>query len=629
MKLNIQDINMKGTPLIKSLLTPLNSGTEIIYTPAQRIWHHSVNPANLIDGAALIYRALKLLFISGGSVLYGLIAAEEKQGEEPLLFWTYVMCTAVCPAVAFFNSLNAYLIRRDARLPKKGLEDITIPRTTKLILREDAIVFTTAAISSIGLTTTSSRYPKIDNDAFRWLWILYTQAVNTLLHLLPVILAAFENPYVYPLKILKFFIFDIFVMIYKFCCKPSPTTKQILYQESKKQADLYERKLKSAFKNRLDEIFTQKVKSMEFQSDSLSYKPIDVTELLEMDFNTLMVTDHNPPEITPPHDWQVALDQKIGEAGGLAGGVFVGFSCNGYMWDTVKALQEIGLQFSEAVLASATAIYLLWVLLFDIGRNSGKEHAQRLFGVLTGRDMAPYHAKFGFKTFIIHTLLNGFCANFSYAAAIRTVKDRLSDAPKAIYNSSYFFSNWGIRLLAFFSVWENGRYYFTEWVRLSPENPHQSVAHLHDSIQLSKEQFNVMTPRATVESAKAFVKYTGNEVQLAFKISKEQLQILVEKAEEVLKQIEFYEKMEKAKIVEEKEEEKEEKKAKSCWSCCGRVLTKISSYCYSFYYNSSSPPRLNVLPVSRTVTGDSDPSPLLDSSKSSSEPSRVYETLGV
>ncbi|MBS0350470.1 MAG: hypothetical protein JSR33_04640 [Proteobacteria bacterium] len=436
--------------------------------------------------------------------------------------------------MTYFNSTDEYVTLRLARIIPEQLKEFSDTTSWWQNFWEIIRTVIISGASSIGLTTTALRYPKFNSNTLQILWVIFIQLTNTALHALPVELVALKH-FIYSL------IFKPFFWLYEsiarcFLSKEDQASRKYLAFEREKANELC-----GIIVNRLDSVFEQIVAdsfdwnwlegsmAKKFAYVKKSNAPIDTAKRLDI---SEILTYSSDEKLSAPKSKSVAPSylQRTSEflktaASHLAyasGMVLVGMSCNGYAWDTPMSMQEGGVSEAAAIGLSSPAIYLLGVLLGHLGGVNMRADATRVGNALIGKGSMPVHAKIHTKSFAMAFCLNVYTALFSYAAAVRTVKDRLGGTP--MEDISLFCSKYGIMYLSFSSFGEFYRNYVSQVVRFSNDE-NKLVAEMQKMKNSFKQYIYSMKPIKLAESLEKYLRsqYTETQVQHMFGISKDEL----------------------------------------------------------------------------------------------------------
>ncbi len=92
----------------------------------QEVWRYCVQEGHLPTFREELVKLLGLLFVSGGSWLYGDLAAQATKGYPKWQANSHIFFAAVCGAVVLIRATHEYLLNRDSRRMPEQLKKLLV-----------------------------------------------------------------------------------------------------------------------------------------------------------------------------------------------------------------------------------------------------------------------------------------------------------------------------------------------------------------------------------------------------------------------------------------------------------------------------------------------------------------------
>jgi hypothetical protein len=439
--------------------------------PLSTVTEYYLNPLHLPRFKQELPKQFALFFVCvTGAPLYITPAdqyAIDQYGERELTTRAAFIIGTTLPALlVLYNATDRFLsIRASQKAPEELSKILINPYTYRERLAQDLVILFGSALSAVPLMLVTLRYP------LAWVpeGVTYALAVaaeidNTVLHFLPIQLALQQQIFRLPIQPIEIPYRLTTRLISR--CLEDESTKEKKRIEAKRQAifaDLKGRVMGAIMsaKNNLA------INGMEFDANSLSYKPNvtdEISELVERPAATLgsdkldIIADYQvtTPALAPPNDsllWERfrfipntwarvsaianfklnetttigrAVDFVLRKASYVAGGFWVASSCSGYLAATYDGLTDMmGDEYGAALAVSP--MYFLSVLFVFYGGNS----LEGIYDYATswGSDKVkiPLEFKLYPKTAAGLMLFALVIASVSYGAACTLIKDGFAD----------------------------------------------------------------------------------------------------------------------------------------------------------------------------------------------------------
>lgn len=494
----------------------------------KEVWQYYVQENHLSTGCRELAKFLGLLFVSGGSVLYGSIAKKATE-EDPI--WeqdSFILGTSLCAGIVLINSTNEYFLKRDARRLPLPLRALSQGASQCKYLLEDMAIGFVSALSSLSLATTAWKYPDWPNVPLQVVWLLYIETVNTILHLWPVDVFMFGHPlYSLPLRPFQWIYHRIESSLIS--VEEQETRKFIQFKRT--VAD----DLCAKMAARLDKAATQIIHdSFEWNGFSqgirkwftyVKKRPAPVDTVLSKEFSDVIVSQSSTSDVEQKsnYPWRQWLGKKLQQVSYALGATLVTSSCMGYLVDPPYTLQEFGLSEKTAIIITSSALYFLGVLLAHTGGVSMQADVARAGRILQCQEPMPLPAKLHTKSFGLAVLLNLYIAGFSYGGSVQTVRDHFKDSRL----ESFFLwcAQYGLIYLSLSSVGTFYQYYLTQFVRLYQCDENHLVAQFEQKKEAFKRHLPAIDPDHLVAS---LMTYSDQQLQHIIGMSKSQLEELTD-----------------------------------------------------------------------------------------------------
>lgn len=455
----------------------------------QRTWRYFVQENHLPTATQGLLKFAGLLFVSGGSALYGVIAQKATEDQPLWIQWSSILGTSICAGIVLINSTNIFFLERNARRLPPELHDLSEDASCTKYFLEDLAVVSVSALSSVSLATTAWNYPKLSSLPLRITWVGYIETVNTILHFWPVGLFIFGHKfYGLPLKF-----FQIVYLGISNC---------LVSDEEKEQRELI--KLKRTVANELcakigenlDKIIAQFIqedfKWNGFTSQTrqfLSYvkhERAQIDSVCSQEFSDIFPIEEFKiiTEQKPHSNWKQSLGRRLKQSSYVGGAAWGVLCCIGYLVDPIYTLQELGTPQNIAISASLPSLYFLGVLLaHTVGLNLEAD-VTYVGKVLNGQGVMPLAVKLHTKSFALGLLCNIYVTIFSPVGAMQVVRDHFTGS---LFERFFIeCARTGIMYTSTASLKNFYSEYLIKFVRLSSSDENQLVAQAVERIDAFK-----------------------------------------------------------------------------------------------------------------------------------------------
>lgn len=469
----------------------------------EETWKHCVHENHLPTTCQETAKLIGLLVVSGGSWLYGALAAQATMDYPKWQRLSHIVCATVCGGVVLISATHEYIDLRSSRRMPKELRSFASPTSKFREYSEDFAVILVSALASISLATTAWRYPDWSNESLQYAWFIYIETVNTALHLLPVELVAFNHPiYSLPLK--------PFQMAYHSAEHCIMSKDKIATQELFKFkcgiADRLREKLIFCLDQTIEEKINQSFKFNVFSGSPfkwLSYVKKDdapIDQIFSMTLLNTLLLEAKTSAFGEQSSWTSWFRRKASYA--LGAGV-VALSCAGYALDPPILLQSFGWSPEKAYAFSAPAIYFFWVLLSHLGGITAESDITAIAHAIAGKQSMPLSVKLHTKIFVLALAANLYTAAFSYTAAEKITADHF-DESDLLASLLKWCAKIGIGYLSWGSMKAFYDRYLLTAVRLNPYDTNSSVAEVQVRVAYFKRCISSMNPDILIACLKTY-----------------------------------------------------------------------------------------------------------------------------
>lgn len=490
----------------------------------EKTWRYFAQEDYLPTAPQELLKFAGLLFVSGGSALYGLIAEKATEDQPLWIQWSSILGTSICAGIVLINSTNIFFLERNARRLPPELRDLSEDASCTKYFLEDLAVVSVSALSSISLATTAWNYPKLSSMPLQITWVGYIETVNTILHFWPVGLFIFGHKfYSLPLK--------PFQIIYH-CL-----SNCLISAEEKEQRELIKLKrtvaneLCAKISENLDKIIAQFIKEdfkwKGFTSETRQFLSYVKNELAQIDgvcsreFSDVFPSEEFKiaPEQKSDSNWKQSLGKRLKQSTYVGGAAWGVLCCIGYLVDPIYTLQELGTPQNIAISVSLPSLYFLGVLLaHTVGLNL-KADVTYVGKVLNGQGAMPLAAKLHTKSFALGLLCNVYVTIFSPVGAMQVVRDHFTGS---LFERFFIeCARTGIMYTSTASLKNFYSEYLTKFVRLSSSDENQLVAQAVERIDAFKRHLPAIGSDHLIASLS---KYSEEKLQAILGMSKVEFQ---------------------------------------------------------------------------------------------------------